>query len=92
MQVRSLGWEDPLEEGVETLSSILAGRMPRTRHEADALSVDRQDNGPKSVQTETSLLKRLATNAISWDTGRHSALGTQEPQVTSSKPSLTMAR
>ena len=28
----------------------------------------------------TSLLERLATNAINWDTGRHSALGTQEPQ------------
>ena len=28
----------------------------------------------------TSLLKWLATNAINWDTGWHSALGTQEPQ------------
>ena len=28
----------------------------------------------------TSLLKRLATNAINWDIGQHSALGTQEPQ------------
>ena len=28
----------------------------------------------------TSLLKWLATNAINWDIGRHSALGTQEPQ------------
>ena len=28
----------------------------------------------------TSLLKRLATNAINWDIGRHSALRTQEPQ------------
>ena len=36
--------------------------------------------GPKSVQTVTSLLKRLATNAISWDIGQHSALRTQEPQ------------
>ena len=35
---------------------------------------------PKSVQTVRSLLERLATNAINWDTGRHSALGTQEPQ------------
>ena len=36
--------------------------------------------GPKSVQTVTSLLKQLATNAINWDTGQHSALRTQEPQ------------
>ena len=30
MQVRSLGQEDPLEEGVVTRSSILAWRIPRT--------------------------------------------------------------
>ena len=28
--VRSLGWEDPLEEGVATHSSILAWRIPST--------------------------------------------------------------
>ena len=30
MQVRSLGGEDPLEEGMATHSSILAGRIPWT--------------------------------------------------------------
>ena len=29
-QVQSLGWEDPLEEGMATHSSILAQRMPWT--------------------------------------------------------------
>ena len=29
-QVRSLGWEDPLEEGMATHSSILAWRIPWT--------------------------------------------------------------
>ena len=29
-QVRSLGWEDPLEKGMATHSSILAGRIPWT--------------------------------------------------------------
>ena len=29
MQVGSLGWEDPLEEGMATHSSILAWRIPR---------------------------------------------------------------
>ena len=29
-QVRSLGWEDPLEEGVATHSSILAWKIPWT--------------------------------------------------------------
>ena len=30
-QVRSLGWEDPLEKGTATHSSILAWRIPRGR-------------------------------------------------------------
>ena len=30
MQVRSLGWEDPLEEGMATHSSILAWKIPWT--------------------------------------------------------------
>ena len=30
MQVQSLGWEDPLEEGMATHSSILAGKIPWT--------------------------------------------------------------
>ena len=30
MQVQSLGWEDPLEEGTATHSSIRAWRIPRT--------------------------------------------------------------
>ena len=30
MPVRSLGQEDPLEEGMETHSSILAWRIPQT--------------------------------------------------------------
>ena len=29
-QVLSLGWEEPLEKGMVTLSSILAWRIPRT--------------------------------------------------------------
>ena len=29
--VRSLGWEDPLEEGMATYTSILAWRIPWTR-------------------------------------------------------------
>ena len=30
MQIRCLGWEDPLEEGMATHSCILAWRIPRT--------------------------------------------------------------
>ena len=31
-RVRSLGWQDPLEKGAATHSSILAWRIPRTVH------------------------------------------------------------
>ena len=31
MQVRPLGQEDPLEEGMATRSSVLAGRIPWTQ-------------------------------------------------------------
>ena len=31
MQVQSLGWEDPLEEGTATHSSILPGESPWTQ-------------------------------------------------------------
>ena len=30
IQVRSLGWEDPLEMGVVTHSSVLSWKIPRT--------------------------------------------------------------
>ena len=33
-QVQSLGWEDPLEKGMATHSSILAWRIPRTEEPA----------------------------------------------------------
>ena len=29
-QIQSLGWEDPLEKGIATNSSIIAWRIPRT--------------------------------------------------------------
>ena len=32
--VRSLGWEDPLEEGMATHSSVLAWRIPGTEETA----------------------------------------------------------
>ena len=34
-QVRSLGWEDPLEKGMATHSSILAWSIPWGRKESD---------------------------------------------------------
>ena len=40
--VRSLGWEDPLQEGMATLSSILAWRIP----------VDRGGGGLRSIGSQ----------------------------------------
>ena len=42
MQVRSLGLEDPLEEGMATRSSILAWRIPWTE----------ESDGPQSIGSQ----------------------------------------
>ena len=41
-QVRSLGWEDPLEEGMATHSSILAWRVPWTEEPGGLQSIGSQ--------------------------------------------------
>ena len=45
MQVRSLGWEDPLEEGMVTHSSILAWRIPWTEDTGGLQSMESQRIG-----------------------------------------------
>ena len=40
--VQSLGWEEPLEEGMVTYSSILARRIPRTEEPGGLQSRDLQ--------------------------------------------------
>ena len=55
MQVQSLGWEDPLEEGVATHSSILSRRIPRTE-KADRL----QYTGLQKVKYD----KQQSTHAL----------------------------
>ena len=44
-QVRSLGWEYTLEKGMETHSSILAWRIPRTEEPCGLQSVGSQRAG-----------------------------------------------
>ena len=44
--VRSLGWEDPLEEGMETQSSILAWRIPWTEEPGGLQSMGSQQVRP----------------------------------------------
>ena len=42
--VRSLGWEDPLEEGMATHSSILAWRIPWTEEPGGLQSMGSQES------------------------------------------------
>ena len=44
MRVQSLGGEDPLEEGMETQSSILAQRIPWTEEPGGLQSVGRKES------------------------------------------------
>ena len=39
--VQSLGWEDPLEEGMATHSSILAWRTPMDRAQHNMYKIDK---------------------------------------------------
>ena len=41
-QVQSLGWEDPLEKGMATYSSILTWRIPWTEEPSGLLSIGLQ--------------------------------------------------
>ena len=41
-RVRSLGWEDPLEKGMATYSSILAWEIPRTEEPGELQSMGSQ--------------------------------------------------
>ena len=45
IQVQSLGWEDPLEKGMVTHSSILAWRIPWTEEPGGLLSIGLQRVG-----------------------------------------------
>ena len=43
--IRSLGWEDPLEEGMETHFSVLAWRLPWTEEPGELESMGSQRDG-----------------------------------------------
>ena len=53
--IRSLGWEDPLEEGMATSSSILAWRFPWTEEPGGLQLIPSQ---------ESDTLNRLSTHAL----------------------------
>ena len=54
MQIQSLCWEDTLEEGMATHSSILAWRIPWTEEPGGLWSIGRRvDNPMQEVYTTT---------------------------------------
>ena len=59
MRVRSLGQEDPLEEGMATHPSVLAWRIPWTEERG----VTKSQKQPKQINTQTCIeyIKRTAT-------------------------------
>ena len=54
-QVRSLGWEDPLEKEMTTHSSILAWRIPWTEEPGGLQSTGSQRVGRDGVTEHTAL-------------------------------------
>ena len=51
VRVRSLGWEDPLEEGMATHSSILPWRIPWTERAGGLQSIESRRVGHATAQT-----------------------------------------
>ena len=51
-QVRSLGWEDPLEKAIETLSSILAWEIPWTEEPGGLQSTGSQKSHDLATKQE----------------------------------------
>ena len=57
-QVQSLGWEDPLEKGMATHSSILAWRIPWTEEPGRLQSMESQ-RVRHDLATNTHLFSKL---------------------------------
>ena len=54
MWVQSLGWEDPLEEGMATHSSVFAWKIPWTEDPGGLQSTDRKESDTTEA-TENSI-------------------------------------
>ena len=66
--VASLGWEDPLKEGMATHSTMLAWRIPWTGKPGRLQSIGLQRVGPTEVTQHTRMQEMLARDsvAIQW--------------------------
>ena len=72
-QVPSLGWEDPLEQGMAAQSSILAWRVPCAEEPGRLQSVESQRVGHNRA-TGTYTFSESTPSHISWQTKDLSAL------------------
>ena len=61
-RVQSLGWEDALEKGMATYSSILAWKIPRTEEPGRLQSMESQRVGHNSETSLSFTLKDLKKN------------------------------
>ena len=62
--VRSLGWVDPLEEGMATYSSILAWRIPMDRGAWRVRWGHKKSDTTEGLSTEASILSDEAGGGI----------------------------
>ena len=65
MQVRCLGWEDPLGEEIATHSSILAGKIPWTEEPGRLQSVGRKELDTTERRTLKAEVTRLVNGTDS---------------------------
>ena len=70
--VRSLGWEDPLEKGTATHSSILAWRIPRTAQFHSDFHKNFRSHSMNSLEfgLGTLHMQILVLSQPSWDKGK----------------------
>ena len=90
-QVRSLGWEDPLEEGMATHSSILAWRIPWTEESGVLQSMRSHRVGynwaTKHTCTQFKVLYLTLTSPSHW--GHHERRGVHKYTVATITPGST---
>ena len=69
MQVESLGWKDPLEEGVAAHSSILAWRIPWTEEPVRLRSMELQSQTQPKQLSRHACMTQTSSKADIWSLG-----------------------
>ena len=66
MQLRPLGWEDPLEEEMATHSNILAWEIPMTEKPGSLQSMEPQRVGHDWAQNGTAVIQRTYVESAAY--------------------------